>query len=142
MDFKEIPDSYKDIRINVSRAIDEKSSIELKEVDDMNFVLNLLKEVFKDKKVNYRVRTNKRASVPGKLTGGGATIIGASMAMEATAVAAPIVVGSIAMAGAALTGAGAVVLAGIAAHRIFTSNPDYEIIKYPSNKEIHLIYKK
>lgn len=142
MEFKEIPDAYKSIRSDVSRAIESKSSIELVNIEDMNFAITLLEEAFKGKKVRYRIKTDKRASVPGKVATGGAAIIGASVAVEAAAVAAPIAVASLAIAGAALTGIGAIALTGIAAHRIFTANPDYEVIKYPALKKIGLVYKK
>lgn len=142
MDFKEIPDAYKDIRIKTSEAIEQKSSFEIKEIDDMGFAIGLIEDILKYKKVKYRVRTNNRANVPSKVAGGGAAIIGASVAMEATAIAAPIAVATVGIAGMALTGVGAVALAGIAAHRIFTAQPEYEVVKYPQIKEIHLVYKR
>lgn len=108
----------------------------------MGLAITVVEDVFKEKKFKYRVKTNNIASVPSTMAGGGAAIVGASIAMEAAAVAAPVVVGTVAIVGGALTGVGALALAGIAMHRMFTSNPDYEVIKYPLKKEIHLLFKK
>lgn len=142
MEFKEKPDAHKSIRIDLSRAIDEKSSIEINDIDDMKFTITLVEEMFKEKGVTYRIKTAKRAFIPAKAAGGGAVIVGASMVMEAAAVAAPIVVATTAIAGAAITGVGAIALAGFAAHRILTPNPDYEVDKYPSDKKIVIKFKK
>lgn len=142
MEVNETPDPYKQLRLDVSRAIAERSSLILKDVEDVTFSLGIIKPAMKGGNFSYRVRTNKRSSIPTTAAGSGAAIIGASVALEATAVAAPIVVATVAMAGAALTGVGAVVLAGIAVHRFATRNPDYEIVIYPDVREIHLLFKK
>ena len=142
MELNETPDPYKALRLNVSRAISERSSVVLNNVEDVDFAIGIIGPAMKSDKLSYRVRTSKRSAMPATAAGSGAAIIGASVALEATAIAAPIVVGTVAMAGAALTGVGAVVLAGIAIHRIATRNPDYEIVVYSSAKEIHLLFKK
>lgn len=142
MELNETPDPYKELRLQVSRAIADRSSVVLKDVGDVPFALGIIGPAMKSGKLSYRVRTSKRSAIPTKAAGSGAAIIGASVALEATAVAAPIVVGTVAMAGAALTGVGAVALAGIAIHRLATRNPDYEVVVYPAAKEIHLTFKK
>lgn len=142
MEVNETPDPYKQLRSDVSRAIGERSSVVLKDVADVPFSLGIIKPAMKAGNATFRVRTNKRSAIPTTAASSGAAIIGASVALEATAVAAPIVVAGVAMAGAALTGVGAVVLAGIAVHRLATRNPDYEIVVFPDIKEIHLIFKK
>lgn len=142
MDIKELPDSYKHIRSETARAVDEKSSIEFSDVADINFAVNLIGDILKEKKLRHIVVTNNRSAIPKVAAGGGAAVVGASVAMEVAAVAAPVVVGTVAMAGAAVTGVGLVALAGFAAHRLMNPSPDYELTKYPSEKKLVLTYKK
>lgn len=141
MKVDEIPDARRDLRVQISRMVDERGSIELKDITDMNEVVSVIKGVMSEKKKRYRVLTNKRATaavssaatgvVGGALMGAVAEITLSGVAAAAATVVAP-----------ALVTAGVVGGAGILIHKAFTANPDYEVTKFPFSKEIHVTYKK
>lgn len=141
MKVDEIPDARKDLRARISKVVDEKGSIELKDVTDMSEVISVIKGVMSEKNKRYRVLTNRRATAAvasagtgvlgGALMGAVAEITLSGVAAAAATVVAP-----------ALVTAGVVGGAGILIHKAVTANPDYEVTKFPFSKEVHVTYKK
>lgn len=144
MEVKFNADEHAEFREKISRAISEKSSLELTEIKNMKETLSIIEGVLSDKKIKYRSRTNNRAAlVP--LAGTG--IIGSALtAAYINILSAPAAVGAAgalaSIAAPVLVPVGVVSGIGIIGHRIFTRNPDYELVKFPRAKAIHLIYKK
>lgn len=141
MKVDEIPDTRRDLRVQISKMVDDRGSIELKDVADMDEAISVIKGVMDEKKKNYRILTNKRAAaaVSSAATGvvGGAVMgVVAEITLSGVAAAAATVVAP------ALITAGVVGGAGILIHKAFTANPDYEVTKFIFSKEIHVTYKK
>lgn len=144
MEYQEITDWYKELREKLRSVIDSKSSLDITNIEDMDKTFIVIEEVFKEKNTSNRIRTEGRSLIPSSLIGGGAALVGASAAVEGVVAvgAATAFVATAAVAGAAIVAVGSVGLIGIAAHRLFTADPDYEIIKYFNKNEIHITYKK
>ncbi|WP_139149905.1 hypothetical protein [Sphingobium yanoikuyae] len=144
MKLKEISDKNKDIRSKIYNAVENKSGIEINDIEDMGELLSIIKGVMKEKNLKYRLITNKRVAVSAAALGTGVVggAVGGFVAEIAFSTAAAAAGAAAAAAAPFLIAGGAVGAVGIAAHRVFTSSPDYEVVKYPLKKEIHLVYKK
>ncbi|MBB2170448.1 hypothetical protein HLH36_19305 [Gluconacetobacter aggeris] len=146
MEYQEIPDWYKELRIKISKAVDSKSSVNLINVDDVNKTITVISEVFKEKGIKYRVVTKGRSIIPTRLAAGGAAVSGAAAITAEATILGPIAIGmgaaAVGAAGVAVAGVGVIALAGIGAHKLITMNCSYEIIKNNKNKDIYIVFKK
>lgn len=141
MQFEEIPDEYHDLRNKISSIVEQRASIEIKEVKDIDKVLSIVKAAMKDHGASFRVRTNKRAAAAVATTGTG--LVGGTTLAIVAELTTPFGVAAMGAAAAPFVVAvGLVGGAGILAHRIITKNADYEIVKHPLKKQLDLIFKK
>lgn len=119
---------------DLRRKIQAKDDFVVKTEKNMKEAVAAIRTVIEAEGLRCRVYTKRRGSAAATAVVGGTAVL--------TLEVVPYAVGLALFPYAAVIGlAGIAASLGIAAHRIATKNPDYEVIKSPLSKEIFVKYK-
>lgn len=125
--------SVGDFEAKVREAVSRKEDIRIKTSRNTSEALAVIKRILEENGLRFRVYTSMRSGAATAATAGGVALLSEAIPIATAVAPTPVMVvlGTV--------GVGAAV--GIAAHRIATRNPDYEVVKYPLKKELWLRYK-
>lgn len=114
----------------IDEMIRSNKSFEIVAIKDMSYIVNKLEGAIEKQSLKCRVYTGYRGAFTGTAGVGSIAVAG--------------IIGTEAVIGAALLAAPAAVAAGvgIAAHRLATYDPDYEIEKNIFAKSVKVMYKR
>ncbi|MDD5157244.1 hypothetical protein [Sulfurimonas sp.] len=115
----------------IDALIKSKKSFQIVAIKDMSHVVNKLEGAIEKQNLKCRVLTSYRGAVAGAAGVGGVATAGAIAGVGAAAGTAIIAFPAIALASVAL-----------AAHRLATYDPDYEIEKNLFQKNVKVLYKR